>query len=93
MEECVDLFEEDEEDLNYHNTGDKVLFCEVCGKQFSVEKQFIFHHRRHSSIDHYQCPKCLRGFVTLRACYSHELRKHKKDSMGKLLDPNWLHLA
>ena len=82
MDEGANFSEEGEEGLNSDDIG-VAMICIVCGKKFSVEKQFIFHHRRHSSIDHYQCPKCLRGFVTLKDCYDHELREHKKDSVGK----------
>ncbi|CAG7700225.1 unnamed protein product [Allacma fusca] len=72
-----DLSDDDDEDnIHYRNiTGD--MICEVCDRKFLVVKQFKAHHRRHSSLDHYQCPICLQGFITLTSCYIHEFRVHK----------------
>ncbi|CAG7734191.1 unnamed protein product [Allacma fusca] len=74
----IEIFEEDDLDDNYKHIRVSEMICEVCERQFKHRNQFCLHHRRHIAQEMFQCPTCLKGFVSLRLCTNHEIRVHKK---------------
>ena len=77
-DDLVEILDDDFDDVTYKDIVPEDMQCLICEKQFKLKQQFIYHHRRHMTTEHFQCPTCLRGFTTLKSCFEHEGRFHSK---------------
>ena len=57
------------------HTGDKLYPCNLCDKDFTSNRDFTIHLRRHNGKKPYQCNICVKAFTSNRDLPIH-LRTH-----------------
>lgn len=68
--------------LNYSKltSNNKILFLQICGKAFLMEKHLISHSYVHKDVKRYQCDHCPRTF-TYRTVLKQHIESHTKEKL------------